>query len=467
MLRVCVVGSGPGGMYAAKYLLKNKALADRLRIDVVEKLPVCYGLVRFGVAPDHPEVKSVSNDFDQVMGDHRVRLVGNVDVGTDVSVQTLRDNYDAVLLAYGASKDRMMGLQGESEIPNIWGAREFVNWYNGHPEMIDRNPPNLECESAAIVGQGNVALDIARVLTKDVDELAKTDISASALEALSQSKIRHVSVIGRRGSAQAAFTIKEMRELTKLGNHVICSIRPDEFKLGLTEASQQEIKDARAKTRIHKLLKEVVSGYDKDRVFSGEFKKVIDLRFLLSPTAILTNPETGALSGLTVTRNELVGSAGKQNAKDAGQPPEIIDCGLLVRSIGYQSEPLEGVPFDPKSNTAANSLGRCTGAPGLYASGWLKRGPSGIIGTNINDSRETVECMVQDLEALGEETKESTGKYKAIEELLDSSKRSQLVDWSGYEKIDKEETRRGEASTPPRPRLKMLDAKEMLSVIHR
>lgn len=279
-IRVCVVGSGPAGFYAAKYLLKENA---RVHVDMLEALPTPYGLVRSGVAPDHPEVKSVMNDFEKVAADERFAFLGNVRVGDDVSLQELKTNYHAIVLAYGAAGDRELGIPGE-HLEGVLSARAFVNWYNGHPQFRDLHV-DLSVETAVIFGQGNVAVDCARILTKSVDELATTDISQHAVDALrnryvcgfivclewmvvvailtdtvvgslivtKHSKIKKVYLVGRRGSAQAAFTMKEIRELTKLEN-VSCVVDPEELKLSFNESSQQEINEQRAKKRMNELL---------------------------------------------------------------------------------------------------------------------------------------------------------------------------------------------------------------------
>mmetsp|Transcript_24990 Transcript_24990/g.40556 ORF Transcript_24990/g.40556 Transcript_24990/m.40556 type:complete len:453 (+) Transcript_24990:70-1428(+) len=447
MFRVCVVGSGPGGMYLTKYLLKE--LGTKARVDVVDKLPTMYGLVRYGVAPDHPEVKSVSNDFDAVMEDSRVRFYGNVAVGEDVQVSALRNIYDCVVLAYGAGNDRALGLDNEMETTNVWGAREFVNWYNGHPEMVDRSPPMLDCESAAVIGQGNVALDCARVLTKDIDDLAKTDISSQALELLSLSKIRSVSVVGRRGSAQAACTMKELRELTKLSN-VGCMVRPEELEQSHTAASLEEIAKTRPVKRMDDLLTKTSLGYDN----AAKQKRNVQLRFLASPSAIHSDPN-GRIASITLQHNKLIGEPFHQKAVPITDSFEQLDCGLLIRSIGYKSTPLEGVPFDTQNNVVKHTHGKVE--DGLYASGWVKRGPVGIIGTNIVDAKDTVHTMVHDLEG-------ATAKQSSVElmDILPEEAKGKVVSWEGYQTINKEEELRGSQSTPPKPRDKMLTKAEML-----
>mmetsp|Transcript_20516 Transcript_20516/g.38156 ORF Transcript_20516/g.38156 Transcript_20516/m.38156 type:complete len:464 (-) Transcript_20516:139-1530(-) len=452
-LRVCIVGSGPGGMYAAKYLLKS-ALADRVHVDVVDALPMCYGLVRYGVAPDHPEVKSVTNDFDEVMRDPRVSFWGNVLVGQDVTVDALRKSYDGVVIAHGASTDRELGIPGEDKASNVWGARDFVNWYNGHPDMMDRQPPLLDCENAVILGQGNVALDCARILTKDIDELAKTDISKVALEMLSESKLRNVSVLGRRGAQQAAYTIKELRELTKLAN-TNCVVDPVELEKGMTPASAEELT-----TRARKRLFDLTLKQSKVAPKWPEGQNVF-LRYLVSPLSFGVD-NNGRVSSVDIQANKLDGVANEQRAvPDLDVPLETLDCGLVIRSIGYKSEPLKGITFDGARHTVAHEQGRVTGLPGFYTSGWVKRGPSGIIGTNIICARETVQQIVDDFNAV-EEPKDPTVSFL---DLVSQDKRPHVTDWADYEKLNAEEVRRGEASSPPKPRDKILTRQEMLQIV--
>lgn len=310
---MCVVGSGPGGFYTAKYLLKADA---NVRVDVVDKLPTPFGLVRSGVAPDHQDVKEVQKDFASVAADERVRFFGNVGVGGGagcVGLEELRGCYSAVVLACGAEDDRSLGIDGE-ELAGVYGARAFVNWYNGHPDFVDLSP-DLSCEAAVIVGQGNVAIDCARILCKTVEELQSSDIAAHALEALACSNIRRVSVVGRRGHVQASFTIKELRELTKLSVTAF-GVRADEMEQGATPASLEEIAATRAKKRMNELLKKNISsgadGADGGAADRGKSKK-LELRFLASPIKVLPDTADPAKVGaLRVERTALEGDAFNQ-----------------------------------------------------------------------------------------------------------------------------------------------------------
>mmetsp|Transcript_3003 Transcript_3003/g.3566 ORF Transcript_3003/g.3566 Transcript_3003/m.3566 type:complete len:467 (-) Transcript_3003:1040-2440(-) len=462
VLRVGVVGSGPGGLYTTKYLLKAAAGA---RVDIFDALPTPYGLVRSGVAPDHPEVKSVQNDFDTVMEDERVRFFGNVQVGNHIDVEDLRKRYDAIVLSYGASFDRELGLPSENDFGNIFGARSFVNWYNGHPDYANFLP-DLSGDSAIIVGQGNVAIDCARILTKSVDELAQTDIAEHALQALAESKVKNVKVVGRRSHVQAAFTMKELRELTKLSG-VGCVVDPAELEMGMTDASLLEIEKTRPKKRMNDLLQKVADKYDKEK----RKEKMIELRFLLSPVEIFG--EDGKVSKVAFERNALAGDAFQQRPNATGEVVDF-DCSLLLRSIGYKSVPLPGVPFDNNKYIANNVGGRVIesdsnpgGLAKMYTSGWLKRGPTGIIGTNINDAKETVSAIIEDLDAGCFSSEASDNADEFDREILDiiQSKGTTVVDWNAYRSIEAEENSRGEHSTPQRPRKKMVTIDEMLQYV--
>ncbi|KAJ0393728.1 hypothetical protein P43SY_004929 [Pythium insidiosum] len=499
-LRVCVVGAGPAGFYAAKYLLKEH---EDVYVDMLEALPTPYGLVRSGVAPDHPEVKSVMNDFEKVAAEPRFDFLGNVRVGEDVHLEELKAHYHAILLAYGASADRTLGVPGE-HLQGVHSARAFVNWYNGHPAFRDLNP-NLAVDTAVIFGQGNVAIDCARILTKSVDELKTTDIAEHALEALRQSKIKRVYVVGRRGSAQAAFTMKEIREITKLDG-VSCVVDPSDLEKSMNDASAQEIKEQRAKKRMHELLSKVAADVDKARAVERQ----IHVKFLASPVELVAdaaNPEhVGSLvadaanpehvGSVRLEKTRLEGSANRQVAVGTGEHEELA-CGLVLRSIGYKSEPIDDVPFHPTRHVVANEQGRVVSPrsgeviPGLYCAGWLKRGPSGIIGSNIVDSRETVACIMEDASAnkLLSPSDDSQGLASTVacimedasaNKLLSPSDDSQglasvrhlvrsrqpekpLVSWQDVERLHGEEETRG--ATRGKPREKFTSVEEMLSLL--
>ena len=468
---VAVVGSGPSGFYTAKYLLKEDPL---LRVDVLDILPSPFGLVRSGVAPDHPEVKQVTNDFEAVAAEHAARFsfLGNVAVGKDVSVAELRERYAAVVLAYGAASDRAMGLEGEASLRNVFSARAFVNWYNGHPDFVHFRP-NLDCEDVVIVGQGNVAVDCARILAKTVDELKATDIARHALEALAKSKVRRVHVVGRRGHVQAAFTMKELREVTRLED-AACVVHAGELARGRAGASAQELEAQRARKRMDALLAEVAAAAAARAgagAGAGEAAKrrELVLRFLLSPSRLVADAaDATAVGAVEFDVTRLEGAAEKQSAVATGEK-EVIRAGMVLRSIGYKSEPRAGVPFDARRSVVPNEQGRVVRAAGaverergLYVSGWLKRGPSGIIGTNITDARETVACVLADQSA--GELGAGTGGGAALRALLAARGKpaARLVEWPAWMRVDAEERRRGEAAGKSRE--KVVDVAEAIRV---
>eukprot|EP01041_Mallomonas_annulata_P002098 gene2098-4103_t len=481
--RVCVVGSGPAGFYSAKYLIDS---SPNIRVDIIDRLPTPFGLVRYGVAPDHPEVKSVMSDFTKVASDNRVRFLGNVTIGKDVKLSSLREMYSAVILAYGASTDKKLNIPGE-DLSGVLSSREFVNWYNGHPEYqhIGKAVDLSNVRSVVIIGQGNVAIDCARILTKDTKELATTDIAARALAALNTSTIKDVHVTGRRGHVQAAFTIKELREISKLSS-VNVKISPEEMARGMNPASTAEIIGAR--TRIVSLM-ETLSSHSIATATNPEASRNrnIHLRFLLAPVKILGDNK-GRVSGVEFERTTLTGEASKQRAEGTGVK-EIIPCELVLKSVGYSSVPIEGVPFDNKTKTVPHVYGRVIEqnvpspsvsypssstantndsvatiqtdpniVPGLYVSGWLKRGPSGIIGSNITDAKETVCSLLDDI---------TSGKIREVKEdplamhdIFYASRHA--VDWKGHLLIDAKEREMGSALSPPKPREKIVDIDDLL-----
>lgn len=453
---------------------------------LIDKLPTPFGLVRYGVAPDHQEVKSVMTDFTAVAEDERVTYIGGVTVGEDVSVAQLREVFDGVVLAYGAQGDRSLGLPGE-DLRDVWSSRTFVNWYNGHPDLVDFEP-DLDVEDVVIIGQGNVAIDCARVLSKTVDELAVTDMADHALEALSKSRVKRVHLVGRRGHVQAAFTMKELREITKL-EATRFVVDSGELERGRTEASLQEISEQRARKRMDALLETNAEAGALDRVRAElaagpnpDAQRELIVRFMLSPTEFVPSVEDPARVGsvrLHVTRLE--GEAGAQRAVNTDETEEI-SAGLVLKSIGYKSLPLPGVSFDDARATVRSIKGRVVGEdgspePGMYCAGWVKRGPSGIIGTNIPDARETVAAIVADANSGDVVPRASAtaaasgfddGAAGALRALLRAGGRvdpdTDTVDWGQYAKLNAAETEAGEAAG--RPRRKIVHVDEMLRVAH-
>ena len=489
-LTVAIVGSGPSGMYTAKYLTSalakhpNDQLSAHATIDVIEKLPTPFGLVRSGVAPDHPEVKNVENDFRALFdeGGSCINFRGNVEVGRDVSLPELRLLYDVVVLAYGCESDRKLGIPGE-DLVGVLSAREFVGWYNGHPDyahltdmLSQRIITDPSATDVAVVGHGNVALDCARVLAKGTKGLVATDIASHSLKVLGDG-VRKVTIVGRRGHVQGAFTIKEIRELTKLkkeGLDVTFRVSQEELDMGMTEASMAELDGpaARPKKRIDKLLRDAAAAYaDVDGANSSE--REVSLRMLMNPVEFLPSEKDPALVGSVVCeRTRLEGEPGKQGAIGTGDF-ETIPANLALLSIGYKGLCLPGLEgsFDERRGTIGNEHGKVSGEEaGLYCSGWIKRGASGIIGTNIQDAKDTLAAILTDLEA-GALTKENTSNTSGslrgrlgLDALL-KERNAKVVDWESYEKIDAAEKEPSRLRAEGQPREKITNIQDMLSVI--
>uniref|UniRef100_F7HAJ9 NADPH:adrenodoxin oxidoreductase, mitochondrial n=1 Tax=Callithrix jacchus TaxID=9483 RepID=F7HAJ9_CALJA len=422
--QICVVGSGPAGFYTAQHLLKQHPQAH---VDIYEKQPVPFGLVRFGVAPDHPEVKNVINTFTQTAHCGRCAFWGNVEVGRDVTVPELREAYHAVVLSYGAEDHRALEIPGE-ELPGVCSARAFVGWYNGLPENQELKP-DLSCDTAVILGQGNVALDVARILLTPPEHLEKTDITKAALDVLRQSRVKTVWLVGRRGPLQVAFTIKVPRPRKRLTELLL---RTAMEKPGPEEAARR-----------------------------ASASRAWGLRFFRSPQQVLPSPDGRGAAGvrLAVTRLEGVGEATRAVPTGA---MEDLPCGLVLSSIGYKSRPIDpSVPFDSKLGVIPNVEGRVTDVPGLYCSGWVKRGPTGVIATTMTDSFLTGQMLLQDLKAGLLPSGPRPGSA-AIQALL-SSRGVQPVSFSDWEKLDAEEVARGQGTG--RPREKLVDPQEMLHLL--
>jgi ferredoxin--NADP+ reductase len=391
-LQVAVVGSGPAGLYTAEALIKQAAALDpphQVRVDVLDRLPTPYGLVRYGVAPDHKSIKSIAEVLRKVLEHDSVSFIGGVHLGDDVTREDLLASYDAVVYATGAMRDRRMGIPGE-DLPGSVAATDFVNWYSGHPD-IDPGKYTLDAESVAVIGVGNVAVDVARILIREPDELRETDISQPVLETLMSSKVREVHMIGRRGPAQAKFTTKELRELGELAG-VDVLVYGGEADLDAFDPTGESARLA-AENRHVRGNYAVIRDW-ADRRPTGNRRRLF-IRFWLRPTE-LHGPSQ--VSGLTVERTRL-----DENGRLVGTGSyDTLDAQLVLRSVGYQSVPLAGVPFDDRSSIVPNAGGRVLGPdgeplPGEYVSGWLKRGPTGVIGTNKSDAAETVRALLADL----------------------------------------------------------------------
>ncbi|XP_016506507.1 NADPH:adrenodoxin oxidoreductase, mitochondrial isoform X1 [Nicotiana tabacum] len=462
-LRFCIVGSGPAGFYTADKILKAHKRAE---VDIVDRLPTPFGLVRSGVAPDHPDTKIVTNQFSRVVQNGRCSFIGNVSIGISISLAELRELYDVVVLSYGAESDQALGIAGE-ELAGIYAAREFVWWYNGHPDCRNLAPDLKSSDTAVIIGQGNVALDVARILLRPTSELATTDIASHALAALEESSIRKVYLVGRRGAAQAAFTAKELREVLGIKDLFIEIQQAD---LSKTPADEEELKSNRIKRRIHELLSKAATSAAS---VCSPGKKELHFVFFRKPDRFLESDcRSGHVAGLRLERTILKEDAGsgRQIAVGTGLFDEM-ECGLVLKSVGYKSRPVDGLPFDLHKGIVPNVQGRVLSEAsgdalvekGLYACGWLKRGPTGIIATNLYCAEETVASILEDIQR-GLVTS-SSGLSKpgrdGLLQLLDS-RNVKIVPFGGWEKIDSEEKRRG--SLKNKPREKLTSWQELLEV---
>ena len=453
-VRIAIVGSGPAAFYAAEHLLKRPGI----EVDMLERLPTPYGLVRGGVAPDHPKIKSVIAIYEKIAANPAFRFFGNVEYGRDVTRPDLERHFHAALFATGAQTDRALGIPGE-DLKGSHSATEFVGWYNGHPDFQDR-VFDLEAESVAIIGMGNVAVDVARILCLTPEEMRETDMADPAIEALSASRVRDVYLIGRRGVVQAAFTTNEVRELGEMkGADVI--VRPEEAEVD--EASAEEFAAGRASL---KSKVEIVQGFAK-RTPEGKPKR-LHIRFCLSPIAVLDDGN-GQVAGLRLAQNRLVrGENGAVSAQPTGEE-ETLPIQLLFRSVGYRGVPLAELPFDTKACVIPHLKGhvcqpdRQTPVPGHYVTGWIKRGPSGVIGNNKADSVETANTLLQDLDQ-GGLLQPAEPNREAFEKLL-RSRQNRLVTFPDWQRLDRLEMERGRAQG--RPRVKFLTVEEMLAELER
>jgi ferredoxin--NADP+ reductase len=449
-LRVAVVGSGPAGFYAAEKLLKASGLA--VEVELFDRLPTPWGLVRAGVAPDHPNIKAVTRVYEKTAGLAGFRFHGNVEIGAHVSHDELAAHHHAVLYAIGSPTDRRLGIPGE-DLPGSHAATEFVAWYNGHPDYCDLEF-DLSCQRAVVVGNGNVALDVARMLALTTEELAATDIADHALEALSESRIEEIVILGRRGPAQAAYTNPELLELGELSAADVI-VDPDD--VALDEHSRAFIESDKADKTARRNV-EIVTEYSR-RAPMGKPKRLA-LRFLVSPVEIV-GPER--VSAVRVVRNELVLAPDGRLSARATDRFETIEAGLVMRSIGYQGTPVPGVPFDERRATIHNDGGRVTdpasgeALPGVYTAGWIKRGPSGVIGTNKKCAQETVALLLDDLAA--GRLPEPSASADELERLL-AERQPDIVDYVGWEAIDSHEKSLGEPHG--RPRVKLTRLEELL-----
>jgi ferredoxin--NADP+ reductase len=443
-LRVAVVGSGPAGFYAVGHLLASDLPVE---VDLIERLPTPWGLVRLGVAPDHPEIKAVSRVFEKTARLPGFRFFGNVEVGRDVIQEELARLYDGVVYTVGAQTDRRLGIPGE-DLPGSWAATEFVAWYNGHPDYQELEF-DLSGERAIVIGNGNVAVDVARMLALTHEEISPTDTTDPAIETIVGSGIREIVMLGRRGPAQAAFTNPELKELGELAG---ADVIVDPAHLELDEGSAAALaKDRSTARRNVDLLREYAA-----RAPEGKRRR-LELRFCVSPVAILGDCKVEAVE---VVRNMLVADESGQIRAVPTEERETIPCGIVLRSVGYRGVDVPGVPFDERGGVIPNVEGRVVDEhgepiPGLYSAGWIKRGPTGVIGTNRKDAAETADRLLEDARAglLGAEG----GDLEAL--LLDRG--VDFVEYAGWQAIDEHERSLG--LPHGRPRVKLVSWDELLA----
>jgi ferredoxin--NADP+ reductase len=445
------VGAGPAGAFAADRLLRARGDVE---IDLFERLPTPWGLLRAGVAPDHQEIKRLDETFDRQTLGRGCRFFGNVEVGVDLTHEELMRHYTAVIYATGAQTDKSLGIPGE-ELPGSWPATEFVAWYNGHPDYRELEF-DLSSRRAVVIGNGNVAADVTRMLTLSPTELERTDVADHALEVLRQSRIEEVVVLGRRGPAQAAFTSAELRELGHLDG-VDLRVEPQQVELDpLSRRWLAEQGTFTARKNVA-LLREFAA-----RPRPAASRRAIVLRFLRSPAEIRG---AGRVEAIDVLRNEIVrADDGSLRPRTLDDEVETIECGLVLRSVGYRAVPLPGVPFDEHSFVLPNERGRVLAPdgeplPGVYAVGWIKRGPTGILGTNKRDAEETAGCLAEDLVGGGLPAPQSPGR-EGIDALL-AERKPDLISVEGWRAIDGDELRRGQEEQ--RPRVKLASREELLA----
>jgi ferredoxin/flavodoxin---NADP+ reductase len=452
-LRVAIFGSGPAGFYACEELLKQEAV--RVQVDLFDRLPTPYGLVRGGVAPDHQKIKSVIRLYERTAGRAGFRFFGNVAFGKDVTLAELLGHYHQILFSTGAETDRRMGIPGE-DLAGSFPATVFVGWYNGHPDYRHYQF-DLSGESVAVIGNGNVAMDVARILARPISELATTDIADYALEALRQSRIKTIYLLGRRGPAQAAFTNPEIRELTEIEG---CDLVVSPPELDLDEGSKEwlaSVKEPTYQRNVDILKAQIAKG-------EGSQPRKIRGRFFVSPTEILGN---GGVERMRLERNVLVkDERGGLRAKGTGETEEIA-VQLVFRSIGYKGVALPDLPFDERSATIPNAAGRVLEAAGgkvvprLYVAGWIKRGPSGVIGTNKPDAIATVRCMLEDLPAL-QAPADLRGDDEAMPALL-ARKNVRVVTFADWKRLDALEVQKGQPLGKPRDKFASIE--DMLAAL--
>jgi ferredoxin--NADP+ reductase len=451
-LRVAIVGSGPSGFYAAESLFRRADL--KVHVDMFDRLPTPFGLVRYGVAPDHQKMKAVIKVYEKTASHDRFRFYGNVGLGRDLSVEDLRAAYDQIVYAFGAETDRQLGVPGE-DLAGSHSATAFVGWYNGHPDHRD-DTFDLGVERAVVFGVGNVAMDVTRVLMRPARELEETDIADYALEALRHSRVREIVVVGRRGAAQAAFSPKEIEELGSLDG---VDLIVDPADLELDDATRADLEnDTNGRKNMDLLRKKLEEGPQ------GHSRRIV-LRFLASPKELLG--DAGRVTGVRLERNRIErGADGWPSARGTGET-DVVEAGLVFRAIGYRGEPVPGVPYDDRRGIVPNADGRVKAStdgdvvPCEYVVGWAKRGPTGLIGTNKNCSAATVDLMVEDLPAL---EARPAAHPEAAEKIL-RERGARFVTFDDWRHLDALERERGEKAGRIRDRFSRVE--EMLEAIDR
>lgn len=452
-LRVAIIGAGPAGFYAAEQLLRTEDVP--VRVDLYDRLPTPHGLVRAGVAPDHEKIRNVTRKFEATAERPGFRFFGNVDIGNHLSVSDLRANYHMVLFTTGAQVDRLLNVDGE-DIPRCHSATEFVAWYNGHPDYADLEF-DLSQKSVVVIGVGNVAVDVARILCRTREELATTDIADYALDALSASNIEQVYMVGRRGPAQAAFTNPEVKELGQM-EAAVPIVYDEELQLdALSKAALETNPDRLVLKKL-----EILESFPRIAVPG---KRELHIRFLLSPTRFAAG-EDGALTAIEFVRNTLVEGRGGRLSASPTDEKLVIDAGLAFKSVGYRGVPIPEVPFNESWGVIANEGGRVMDGdsvvPGVYAAGWIKRGATGVIGTNKACAAETVEAMLVDVQE--DRVPDAANNADAIVDVI-KERQPYYFTFEDWKRLDAFETQRGEAQG--RPRVKLTSRAEMIDTVLR
>jgi ferredoxin/flavodoxin---NADP+ reductase len=446
-LRVAIIGGGPSGFYTADALFKSNV---SVQVDMFEKLPTPYGLLRGGIAPDHQKMKSVASYYERiaVKNEAHFNYFGNVEVGRDISIEELQSYYDALIFAYGSEGDKSLGINGE-DLKGSYSAREFVGWYNGHPEYTDFRF-DLSQESVVVVGLGNVAIDVVRILAKNEKELASSDIASYAQTELAKSNVKHIHLVGRRGPVQAAFTRLEIQELGDLQD---CDIIVHKEDLDLSPSDLEEV-DSPSNNKAKKNL-EILNQLSEKKL-SGK-PKTIHIHFYKSALKINGND---SVESVQFEINEMNGDAFNQKVNSTGNE-ELLNCGLFFRSIGYKGLAIKGIPFDEKAGIIPNNKGQVIDinnnpVAGLFTSGWIKRGPVGVLGTNKSGSQETVGILMETLDTL------PNAKNRDSDDLLEllTQRDVKVVTFLDWKRIDDEEVSRGKEKGKPRE--KFTSIKDMI-----